>query len=198
MATLECLANSVQSVRPPTVTLLAPAPQLPMSPTRHHRTVCALPPARAWRAWPSPPAPQPLLWPRLFASSGRRRARARARRGALPPRLERGNRRAPVRLPTHAGCRPRADGRAPRAARARQYRCARSAPIGVEEGCVEEGSPQPGPMLRALPRCCPPYTRETTTATPTALSLVRQPSNRWPPCACGGRASSLGGGGSLE
>ena len=69
---------------------------------------------------------------------------------------------------------------------------------GVEEGCVEEGSPQPGPMLRALPRCCPPYTRETTTATPTALSLVRQPSNRWPPCACGGGASSVGGGGSLE
>ena len=190
------MASLANSVRPTTETRPAPAAQLRpmMSPTRHQRTICALPPARAWRAWPSPPAPPPLLWLRPFASSGRR-ARARARRGALPPRLERGNRRAPVRLPTHAGCRPRADGRASRAARARQYRCARSAPVGVEEGCVEEGSPQPGPMLRALPRFCPPYTRETTTATPTALSLVRQPSNRWPPCACGGGASSIGGGG---
>ena len=52
-------------------------------------------------------------------------------------------------------------------------------------------SPQPWPMLRALPRCCPPYTRETTTATPTALSLVRQPSNRWPPRACGGGGAAL-------
>jgi len=124
------MASLANSVRPTTETRPAPAAQLRpmMSPTRHQRTICALPPARAWRAWPSPPAPPPLLWLRPFASSGRR-ARARARRGALPPRLERGSRRAPVRLPTHAGCQPRADGRAPRAARARQYRCARSAPI---------------------------------------------------------------------
>ena len=36
---------------------------------------------------------------------------------------------------------------------------------------------------RLLPIFTPPYTRETTTATPTAFSLVRQPRRRCPPCA---------------